>query len=130
MKSKHLALVALAAVALVLSSCTTFKISGVQVSKEIPTYTVVTEFKRSITVHKFLGSSAGPNLFNISSDATDAAIFNAIQAEITKNGGDAAINVSIDYKADFIDMVCNGITGSIWAPATAEISGKIVKYTK
>lgn len=111
----------------VMASCTTFQMSGVQVSTAKSTATVLGTFDINVKVTEFLGSSGGANLGNITATASDAAITAAIQAEIAKLGGTAAIDVKIEYKATFIDLLLNGVTGSIYAPATAHITGSIVK---
>lgn len=128
MKVKRVALVLLIVIAIVMSSCTTFKLSGVQVTKEIPSYDTVGNFEISVKVNEFLGSPGGANFVNVTSDAMDAKIYNAIQDEINKYTGDAAVYVVIEYKAEFIDLLLSGVTGGLYAPATAHISGVIVKY--
>jgi len=117
-------------IVLVAVSCTTFKLDGTQVTREIPSYNSVGTFDVSVKVHEFLGSSGGANLLNITADAMNNPIYDAIQREIQKYSGDAAVNISIEYKAGFIDILLNGLTGGIYAPATAEIKGTIVKYNK
>lgn len=116
-----------AAVAILFASCTSFQVSGVQVSTQKDSRQVVGDFNISVPVFKLLGGAGGITLFNIMSDASDSAIQNAIKAEIQRLGGTAAIDVKIEYGASFIDILLNGITGSIVAPATAKISGKVVK---
>jgi hypothetical protein len=115
-------------VALVAVSCTTFKFEGAQVTREIPSYNAVGTFDITLKVHEFLGTSGGANLLNVSSDAMNTKIYDAIQREIQKYTGDAAVNISIEYKASFIDMLLNGFTWSLYAPATAQIKGTVVKY--
>ncbi len=124
-------LLRLAAVLLVIAmivSCTTFKLSGIQVTKEIPSYQTVGEFEIDVRVTEWLGIAGGPNLFNVSSDAMDNKIYDAIQREIQKYTADAAVNITVEYKATFMNLVLNGMTGSIFAPATATVTGVIVKY--
>jgi hypothetical protein len=121
-------LLVLAVVAL--SSCTSFQFSGAQVTKQIPSYNSVGTFDTTVSVHKFLGNSAGTNLLNVTSDATDPVIYDAIQREIQKYTGDAAVNVTIVYRANFVDILLNGLTLGIYAPAHAQITGTIVKYSK
>ena len=58
----------------------------------------------------------------------DEKIYDAIQREIQKYTGDAAVNVTVIYKVTLIDALLNSVSGSIIAPAVAEISGVIVKY--
>lgn len=127
MKRMKLVFLALCAILLV-ASCTTFKVSGVQVTGANPAYTKLGDFKTNVWVHEFLGASGGANLINITSDSMDTPIFEAIKREIMKLSGDAAINVTITYQAGLIEIILNGLTGGIYAPATAEITGTIIKY--
>ncbi len=113
-----------------LLSCTTFQFSGAQVTKTIPSYTSVGTFDVTVKVHEFLGSSGGTNLFNITADNMDTKIYDTIQREIQKYTGDAAVNITIEYEASFVDLLLNGITFGIYAPATARIKGTVVKYSK
>jgi hypothetical protein len=115
-------------VVLALSACTTFQISGIQVAKNTPSTENVGDFEVEVKIWEYLGSSGGSNLGNISATAMDGPIYDAIQKEIEKKSGDAAIDVTIIYQATFLDVVINSFTGSILAPATAKISGTIVKY--
>ena len=119
-----------ALILLVFISCTTFKLSGAQVTKTIPSYTTVGTFDVTVKVHEFLGNSGGANLLNITADAMDTKIYDTIQREIQKYTGDAAVNITIDYEASFIDILLNNITFGIYAPATARLKGTIVKYSK
>jgi len=121
----------LAGLLLVLSvaSCTTFKLSGIQVTREIQSYQTVGEFKIQIPITELLGASGGANILNITATAMDDKIYDAIQREIQKFTGDAAVNVTVEYKVTLINAVLNSVTGSILAPAVAEVSGVIVKYT-
>ncbi len=128
MKKRHMILILSALIILLASSCTTFQLSGAQITREIPSYNQVGNFDITVKCHEFLGASGGANLFNVSSDAMDTAIYDAIQREIQKFTGDAAVNVEIRYEASFIDLLLNGLTWSLYAPATAHISGVIVKY--
>lgn len=115
-------------IGLAMASCTTFKFEGTQITKELPSYTNVGTFEITVKVSEFLGSSGGANLLNVTSDAMNTKIFDAIQREIQKASADAAINVSIEYKASFIDMILNSMTFSLYAPATAVVKGTLVKY--
>jgi hypothetical protein len=117
----------LVAVALVVS-CTTFQVSGVQLNKETPSFQEVGQFVTEVTVHEFLGSSGGANIFNVTATNMDKEIFDAIQFEIMKFSGDAAVNVRITYEATFVGMILNALTWSIYAPARATISGTVVKF--
>ena len=130
MRAKKIIMAVLILAAVVLSSCTSFKFSGAQVAKQIPSYSSVGTFDITLTVSEFLGSSAGMNLLNVTADAMDTQIYDAIQREIQKYTGDAAVNVTIVYKATFVDFLLNGLTFGIYAPAHAQITGTIVKYSK
>ena len=110
------------------ASCTTFKLSGIQITKAIPSYQTVGEFEISVSVMEFLGSAGGVNIANMTADAMDTKIYDAIQREISKFTGDAAVNVTVEYEVTLINAIVNGLTGAILAPATAQVSGVIVKY--
>lgn len=123
-------LIMLLLVVLVLASCTTFKVSGVQVTREIPSYQVVGEFEITVKVFELLGLSGGANLFNATADKMDTAIYDAIQREIQKYTGDAAVNITIEYRASAGNIIVNGLTGTIAAPAQAIVTGTVVKYSE
>ena len=110
------------------ASCTTFKLSGIQITKAIPSYQTVGEFEISVSVMEFLGAAGGMNIANMTADAMDTKIYDAIQREISKFTGDAAVNVTVEYEVTLINAIVNGLTGAILAPATAQVSGVIVKY--
>jgi len=117
----------LVAVVLVVS-CTTFQVSGVQMNQETPSYQAVGQFEKKIVINEFLGNSGGINLLNVTATNMDEKIFDAIRREIEMFSGDAAVNVTIKYEATFIDLLLNVLTASIYAPAHATISGTIVKF--
>jgi hypothetical protein len=128
MEKRQISLVVLVGLlALVFAACTSFQISGIEVASKASAGTALGTFDIDVNINKWLGSSAGTNLFNISSDATDPKIIDAIKAEIEKLGGTKAINVKIEYKASFIQILLNSITQNIWAPATAHVTGTVIK---
>ncbi|MBI9108792.1 MAG: hypothetical protein JEZ04_18770 [Spirochaetales bacterium] len=112
----------------VITSCTTASFSGLSVTKELESFKVVGQFERSVWVNEFFGISGGVNILNITSDAMDDVVFDAIQREILKFSGDAAINVSIRQEVGILESILNTITGTIYAPCNVVISGTIVKY--
>ena len=112
----------------IVSSCTTFQLSGIQVTKTLQSYQTVGEFDITIPVWEFLGSSGGANIGNITATAMDEKIYDAIQREISKLTGDAAVNVTVEYGITVLDLVLNSVTSSILAPATAHVTGVVVKY--
>jgi hypothetical protein len=111
------------------ASCTTFQASGLQMGLDSTKDGIVVlgDFTTKTTVNKFLGSSGGTTLFNLSSSITDEAVASAVQREILKKGGTAAINIEIKYGSNPIQWILNAITFNIWAPATATISGTVIK---
>lgn len=127
---KALRIVGLLVVMALVASCTTFQLSGVQVNKQTPSFQNVGQFEVTIPVNEFLGSAGGANLLNISATAMDNTIFDTIRREIEKQSGDAAVNVTIRYEATALDVILNGLTGGIWAPAHAVIKGTVVKFAR
>lgn len=115
---------------LLLAGCTTFKFSGAAVTPRLSSYTKVGSFHITVKINKFLGNSGGMTLFNVTADATDGPIYDAIQREIQMHSADAAIDVAINYQATFVDLLLNYITAGIYAPATAEVSGTLITYNK
>ena len=79
-------------------------------------------------IYEFLGSPGGANFINVTADAMDTEIYDAIQREIQKYTGDAAVNVVVEYRAELVDLILGGVTGGLVAPATAHITGTIIKY--
>ena len=131
MRSTKIIFLALAAsLAVILAGCTTFKLSGAQVTAKLPSYTKVGTFDTTVWVNKFLGSSGGATLFNITSDAMDAPIYDAIQREIQKYSADAAVDITVEYQASFVNLLLNWVTANIYAPGEAHITGTLVKYNK
>lgn len=128
MKLKSVLMLIVIAMVLLVSSCTTFQVSGLQITKDMPSYDTVGEFDITVKVMEFLGSPGGANLFNVTADKMDTEIYDAIQREIDKFSGDAAVNVEIEYIATAGGILANGLTGSILAPAQAHITGVIVKF--
>ena len=114
--------------AAVIASCTTFKASGLSYTLKERKTTVLGDFKVEVWVNEFLGTSGGSNLFNITADATESPLKEAIQKEIKDKNGDAAINVTIEHQASFVNILLNGITSGIYAPSMVIVTGTIVKY--
>ena len=112
----------------VLASCTTFTASGLSYTLKAPKTTTLGDFRTEVWVNEFLGSSAGAKLFNITADATNAAVQDAVQKEIKDRNGDAAVNVTVTHQASFVDIVLNVVTSSIYAPGLVIVSGTVVKY--
>jgi hypothetical protein len=113
---------------LMLASCTTFKMSGTSMNMETPPFQNVGQLDLVVNVHEWLGSSGGANLANISATNMDEKLYDVIEREVKKAGGDAVLNLDVEYKASFIDILLNAVTFNIYAPAQAHITGDIVKY--
>lgn len=128
MKLRSLIALLVISMVLLLGSCTTFKVSGLQITKDMPSYDTVGEFDITVKVMEFLGSPGGANLLNVSAENMDTEIYDAIQREIDKFSGDAAVNVEIEYIATPGGILVNGLTASILAPAQAHVTGVIVKF--
>jgi hypothetical protein len=117
----------IAAVAVVALGCTTFKASGLAYVPADQKFAVVGDFRAEVWVNEFLGSAGGSNIFNITADATEGPVKNAIEAAIKAKGGTGAVNITIVHQASFLNLILNGITGSIWAPSMVIITGIVVK---
>lgn len=122
----------LLSIALVISltSCTTFKASGLSVILSDDPYDVIGYMDETIHINKFLGTSGGATFANITEDATDSRINSAVSEQLSKYGGDAIIDMNIKYRASLLDSLGNYITFTLWAPSTAHITGTIIKYKK
>ena len=126
MKSVRFPLIALCALVLA-TSCTTFKASGLSYAPAETKYTVLGNFQTTIWVNEFLGASGGSKLFNLTSDATEGPIHEAILKAVVEKGGTGAINITIEHQASFVNLLLNGFTGSIYAPSMVIISGTVIK---
>ncbi len=112
----------------VMMSCQTATFSGLQMTKDMDSFVVVKDFETTVSVWEFLGTPAGGNLFNITADAMDDPVFQAVQNEIQKLGGDAAVDITLVQEATLVDMIIGGVTGSILAPCKVHITGTVVKF--
>jgi hypothetical protein len=117
----------LALISLVGISCSSLQVSGLEIAQRPSTGRVCGSLDINVSIHKFLGYSAGTNLFNVTSDVTDPQIIDAIKAEITKLGGSKAIDVKIEYEATVVQVLLNIITMGIYAPATAHVTGTVIR---
>ncbi len=122
-------LVVLAAIVLgMFAACTTVSFEGLQMQKDLQNYTVIKDFKRTITDPRLIGYGTSWALIPLA--RPDKAIFDTIRSEINKVSGDAAIDVTISYGITLIDWLLNGFTGGLYSPRTITISGTIVKMNK
>lgn len=101
--------------------CTTVDFQGIQAVKDMPSFTVVGEFKKDISDPHLISG-----LLPLGQPDHDA--FRYIQDEISKLSGDAAINVNLKYHVTFMDMVIGSLTGQLYSPRTITISGTVVKF--
>jgi hypothetical protein len=112
---------------LLIAGCTTFKASGLAVIPAGGNYTIVGDFHTEVWINEFLGASAGPKLFNITADATDSPIWAAIDEQVRQRGGIGAINIAIEHKASFANLLLNALTSGLYAPSIVRISGTVIK---
>jgi len=109
-------LVIVFAFSMVLIGCTTFVASGMQMGLVIngQKYEKVRDFSEKEWTNKFLGWGVnGGTLFNLSSEATDPQVRKAVEKNIKKYGGDAAIDIKIKYGSNPIQWILTAITGGI-----------------
>lgn len=124
---KKISLLCLAILASVVAmSCTTFVANDLAVM-DVAKPEIIAHFDETVNLTKFLGTSAGANIFNVTSENGSNEINAAVMKIVKAKGGSAAINVRVVQKASFVNMLLNGLTCSIYAPATVEISGDIIK---
>ena len=109
-----------------LASCTSVSFEGLQMQKDIPSYTVIKEFEKAIADPHILGMGTSFGLIPLGQP--DKEIFDTIRGEIDKVSGDAAIDVTISYGMSAVDMVLNSFTGGIYSPRRITIKGTIVKF--
>jgi len=115
---------------MVLAGCTSFVASGLQMGLVIngQKYEKVADFSEKQWTNKFLGWGAnGGTLFNLSSDATELQVRKAVEKNIKKYNGDAAIDVKIKYGTNPLHWIFTYITVGIWMPGTVTVTGTIVK---
>jgi hypothetical protein len=129
---RRLAFVLVSGILVVLSSCTTFQVSGLSMnspaSNQNTDYQILGNFETKVWVNKFLGMpAAGPTLFNLTSGASDGAIQRAILNEVQIRGGTGATNIKIKWSANILQLIANSFTFGLWSPATATISGMVIK---
>ncbi|MCR4741536.1 MAG: hypothetical protein K5866_01505 [Treponema sp.] len=124
MKKFFKAMILALAVMFVATSCTTFKAENLSYGQFVGQD--LGNFNTSVTVWKILGPCGGTTLFNLGQDATAAAVTNAIQKEVTKKGGNAAVGVKISQNVTFFDTLINALTFSILAPVKVKVSGTVI----
>jgi len=91
-------------------------------------YEKVGDFKEKEWTNKFLGWGVnGGTLFNLSSNATDPQVRQAVEKNVKKLGGDGAIDVKIKYGSNPLHWFLTLITGAIWVPGTVTVTGTVVK---
>lgn len=128
MKSSRKCLVLLGMLfAIVFTSCTTFRAEGLAFSPMTDNVEVLGTFSKSKTVHEFLGTPGGANLFNISAATMSDKVSGIIWKEILEKGGNGARNITISYSAGPLAYLANTITFGIWAPAKLKISGEVIR---
>lgn len=127
MKKSIILITLVFAVIFVLGSCTTFKAEGLSVIHAQENQQVIGHFSKTVTIHKFLGTSGGANLLNLTSDATVDTVSEVVWNEISKQNGNGAINVKVEYSAGFLHLLANSFTWNLWAPARVKVSGDVIR---
>jgi hypothetical protein len=123
-------LVLLLILSTILAGCTTFAASGLQMGLYIngQRYEKVGDFSEKEWTNKFLGwGFNGSTLFNLSSEATDPKVKDAVEKNVKKFGGDGAIDVKIRYGSNPAQWLLTLVTIGIWVPGTVTVSGTVVK---
>ncbi|MDR2468836.1 MAG: hypothetical protein LBD22_07750 [Spirochaetaceae bacterium] len=113
--------------------CTTFHATGLQMGLVIngQRYEKVGDFSEKEWTNKFLGwGFNGGTLFNLSSEATDPRVRDAIEKNIKKLGGDAAIDIKIRYGSNPIQWIFTAFTFGLWLPGTVTVNGTVVKAVR
>jgi len=123
---KKLLSILVCVIALAFTSCTTFRATGL--SYGYFDGQVVGHFEKSVVVYKFLGEPGGVTFLDIGQDAVDDAVNEAIRNELAKLGADAAVDVTIEEEASFINMLIGSATSGVLAPATIRVSGTAIKF--
>jgi hypothetical protein len=119
--------------ALVLTRCTTFQVSGLQMGLVIngQGYEKVGKFSEKKWTNKFLGWGVnGGTLFNLSSDAADPKVREAVGKHVQRLGGDGVVDVEIKYGSNPLQWIITALTGAIWMPGTVTVTGTVVKAVR
>ena len=112
-----------------ITSCMSFKASDLAVLQKQESMILLGHFDSEVLVSEFLGKSGGTNLFNISAEVMNEKLSVLVWNEIIKKGGNGAINLNIEYKATFLDLLANYLTTGIWAPSHLRVSGDVIKFS-
>ena len=126
-KFSFLYLMLILGILVLLGSCRTFHASGLQMGMDTGGTEIMGTFTTRVVVSKFFGTSGGTNFLNLTSGATTGPIRDAIDREIQRLGGNAAINVSVTWGSNPLQWLLNNLTLRIWAPGTATIQGTVVR---
>ena len=113
--------------AVVITSCTTFQVSGVEIARQTRAENSIGDFDITVRVNQFFGLSGCLKYANVTAHAMDPIISDAISGEIARQGGNRAVNVEIEYRASFLDLLLNTATLRIWSPARVRITGTVVR---
>jgi len=111
------------------ASCTSFQVSGLEVARTPTSGAVVGELDLDVKVVKFLSTTGGGiSLFNLfAEETTDPLIIDAIRDEVARMGGSRAVNVTITYSTTTVDTILGLLTGGIYSPAYARITGTVLR---
>ena len=113
----------------VFTSCRTFSTEGLSqgINPGGGSYEILADFTEREWVNKFIGSSGGTNMFNITSRATEGVINRVIQKNLREHGGTGVINLEISYGSNPVQWFLNTLTFKLWAPSTVTVRGTVIK---
>jgi hypothetical protein len=124
---KVLILVSVAVLLILAGACTTFQASGLEMHTVATNGDILGNFDVKVTVHRFLGMTAGATLANLFQDSIDSKVNDAIRKEITSRGGTAAVNVRLEHQATGLQVFLNWLTGMLYSPVTLHITGTVIR---
>lgn len=110
-----------------LAGCTSFKSEGLSYFPDYSNYDYMGKFDVTVRVTELFGMPGGVNLFNITADDMSDKLMSIVYREVSKRGGDGAVEIEIKYSAGVFDYLLYGVTGGVVAPAELNVSGFIVK---
>ncbi len=123
---KKLGVVVLIGILVLLASCVSVSFEGLQMQKDMADYHVIKDFRKVISDTHLLGW--GTNFGLVPLGQPDKDIFDAIRSEINKVSGDAAIDVTIQYRTTLVGTALNAFTAGLISPRSIIITGTIVKF--
>jgi hypothetical protein len=104
---------------------TSFQMSELSTGTPAEAGEPLADFELTISLKRYFGVSGGPAWLGDTNSGD--LVKEALNAEIQRQGGSKAANVSIAYEAKMTDIMLNGFTGFIYAPTTTRIKGTVLR---